>query len=488
MFEKLKQLSKDTAVYGISTMLGRFLNFLLVPFYTNIFLPAEYGIITNVYAFMALFNIILLYGMDSAFLKFASLNELGDEKDNFSTPYLSVLIVSFIVSTVLLFFRSSVSDALGVEHSYQYLFYLVSPILFLDAITAIPFIKLRLQRRAKKFAAIKIINIVTNVILNLVFILKLKSGIEGVFISNLAASAITLILMVPLIRENIRFRIHKQLLARLLKFGIPYLPSGLASMMIQVINRPIIEKLTNLSTLGIYQANYKLGIFMMLFVNMFQYAWQPFFMAESKEQNAKQTFAKVLTYFLIVGSVILVVMSLFIDDLVMMSIFGKHLIGEAYWSGLKIVPVVLFAYLLNGLYVVFTAGIFIKEKSIYVPFITGAGAVINIAANIILIPVLGIMGAALATLASYAIMAALLFLVTQKIYQVNYEYGRIFKIFLIIGLLGFAYYYLLSIDSLDFMIKAGLLMLFFVSMLIFVLDRNEWNFILKKFFKSSKNV
>ena len=160
----------------------------------------------------------------------------------------------------------------------------------------------------------------------------------------------------------------------MLKFGLPYLPAGFAVMLVQVIDVPILEKLTDLETVGIYKANYKLGIFMMLFVNMFQYAWQPFFLQNAKEPNAKEMFSKILTYFTLVGSIILVVLSLFINDFVQIKFAGFSIIGSEYWAGLQIVPIVLLAYLFNGMYTVFSAGIYIEEKSIYVPFITGTGA------------------------------------------------------------------------------------------------------------------
>ena len=157
----------------------------------------------------------------------------------------------------------------------------------------------------------------------------------------------------------------------MIKFGFPFLPAGFAIMLVQVIDVPILEKLTDLETVGIYKANYKLGIFMMLFVNMFQFAWQPFFLQNAKEPNAKEMFSKVLTYFTLVGSVILVLLSLFITDIAKIKIAGFSLIGSQYWAGLNIVPIILLAYLINGMYSVFSAGIYIEEKSIYVPIITG---------------------------------------------------------------------------------------------------------------------
>jgi O-antigen/teichoic acid export membrane protein len=377
--------------------------------------------------------------------------------------------------------RVPLGDSFAVPDNYNYLFLFVASILFTDAIAVIPFIRLRIERRSKKFAAFKIINIVINVSLNLYLILKLKMGIEAVFISNLVASVITFFLLTPSILKLLNFSFSSSIFKRMLKFGLPYLPAGLGSILIQVIDRPIMEHLTDLNTLGIYQANHKLGIFMMLFVSMFQYAWQPFFMQESKSEDAKKIFSRVLTYFTLVASIILIVLSLFIDNIIRFEIFGKTIIGPDYWSGVTVVPVILFAYMFNGLYVVFTAGIYIKEKSIYVPLITGAGAVVNIISNFILIPVLGMMGAALSVLASYIVMAAGLYFVTQKFYKINYEKKKIAIIFLLILLFGAIYYFLYYNIEIILIYKFLMLILFLASILFFVIDKKEIEFIKNKF-------
>jgi O-antigen/teichoic acid export membrane protein len=247
----------------------------------------------------------------------------------------------------------------------------------------------------------------------------------------------------------------------MLKFGIPYLPAGLASMVIQVIDRPILQKLTNESTVGIYSANYKLGIFMMLYVSMFQYAWQPFFLNNAKEKNAKEIFSKVLTYFVLVGAVVLVFISLFIDDLVKIQIFHKSIIQAAYWSGLNIIPIVLLAYLFNGIYVNLTAGIFIESKTQYIPYITGIGALVNVVCNFLLIPVMGITGAAFATLASYLFMAAGLYFVVQRFYKIEYEFNKLLKIFAALFISALIFYFL----AMNHFFYKLILFIFFISLL-----------------------
>lgn len=481
IFNKLKQLTKDTAIYGISTMVGRFISFLLVPFYTNIFHPAEYGIVANIYIFIGIFNIVYVYGMDAAYMKYAGLQATGDEKNTFSTPYLSVFISGIFLSILMIIVRGPVFGILDVPVNYYHLMYYSAGILFLDSVTVIPFIQLRLQRKAKKFAAFKLINIGVNVMLNLVLILKYKMGIEAVLISNLFASLSSLFLLMPAIFRNLTIRFKAKLFKKLLKFGLPYLPAGLSSMLIQGIDRPILGKLTNLDTVGIYNACYKLGIFMMLFVNMFQYAWQPFFLQNAEEKNAKEIFSKVLTYFTLVSGLILVILSLFIDNIVAIPIIhGRTLIDSAYWGGLAIVPIILFGYVFNGLYVIFAAGIYIEEKSIYIPLITGIGAAVNIGANFLLIPVWGIMGAALATLAAYLAMAIGLYFITQKFYKIEYEIAKLTRIFLAILIVGGIYYYLLYSNHLMLIYKFLLLIFFSLFLYIFVFEKKEIDFLRMK--------
>lgn len=483
MFEKLKELSKDTLIYGISTIVGRLLNFLFVPFFTNVFNPGEYGYIFIIYSYIAIFNIVYIYGLDSAYLKYAAFKDAADDKDNFSTPYISVFFTSVLISSIIILFRKDICALIEIPQGYSSLIIIASTILFFDSNSNIPFLKLRLERKAKLFSLLKVSNILVNLVANFVLIFYYKLGIEAILISNLLAAALTLVLLIPTIIKNFRIRINYPLLKKLLKFGLPYLPAGLALMFVQVIDVPILERLTNVETVGIYKANYKLGIFMMLFVGMFQYAWQPFFLNNSKVENIKEIFAKVLTYFCLISGILLVLISLFIEDIIKISFWGYHLIGQRYWDGIPIIPIVLFAYIFNGMYVVFSAGIYIEEKSIYAPLVTGLGAIVNILANFFLIPVFNITGAALATLLSYIIMALGYYIVTQKYYKINYEYSKLAKIFLAILVIAIIYYVLL-IDYQNAIIWKILIFIFFVIYIITqVLDKKEIDFIKNIFLK-----
>ncbi len=475
MLDKIKELTKDTAVYGISTIIGRFLNFLLVPFYTNVFVKSEFGEFTLIYAYLSFFNVLFIYGMDAAFMKYYSLAGADDKKGNFSTPFVFVFLTTVFFSAFMLIFHGSLGVAADIPLQYSNILIYVIIILFLDTTALIPFAYLRLERKTKKFAFIKLGNIIINLALNFILILGFNYGIEAIFISNLVASAFSLLALLPDIFSKLRFYIDKTILTRMLKFAIPYLPGSLAAMFVQVIDIPIVRALTDDSTLGLYRANYKLGLLMMLFVSMFNYAWQPFFLNNASDEKAKSLFAKILTIFLLVCSSIWIVLSLFIDDLAKIKFWGERtLIGGAYLEGLFIVPVILLAYIFYGMYINFTAGIYIKEKTKYFPLITGAAAIANITANILLVPVLNIMGAALATLLSYFMMAAGLFFVSQKFYKINYEYVKIFKIFLVILITLLAYYILLVNGLLLLPVKFILLVIFISALLAAgVVERSE---------------
>lgn len=435
MKSDLKQLGKETAIYGISTILSRFLNFLLVPFFTNVFTQAEYGIITNVYAYIAFLNIIYLYGMDSAYLKFAASKELGDEKETFSTAFNSVFFTSIIFSGLIILIRKQFSILFGIGEEQQSIVLFVAGILFFDSISNVIFARLRFHNKALKFAGLKTINIILNVSLNVILIYVLKFRTEGVFIANFISSLMTFILVLPNLFRTYSISINKKLLRGLIKFGLPFVPAGFAAIVTQVIDRPILLALTDASTVGIYQANYKLGVFMMLFVSMFQYAWQPFYLKKASQENAKELFAKVFTYFTLLGSFIFLILSLFVEDIVKIKILGFYLVGKDFWSGLHIVPIVLLGYLFNGFYYNFVAGLQIEKKTQYMPLVSGLGAVMNVAANFLLIPLFGMLGAAYATLLAYLSMAIYQYYLSQKFYEIQYEWKKIFEIGLIMILI-----------------------------------------------------
>ncbi|HTY10685.1 MAG TPA: oligosaccharide flippase family protein [Bacteroidota bacterium] len=428
MFSQIKRLGADTAIYGISTIVGRFLTFLLVPFYTNVLTTSQYGIVANVYSYLAFLNVIYNYGMESAYFRYASALEDGEAKERFSTPFISIAVTSLLFSGLILAFAVPLTHVFLISESLYRILYFSAGILFFDALVIVPFASLRLARRPKFFASLKIVNIASNVAFNVISLLWLKWGVEGIFISGFASSVLTFVLMVPHIMQSSSWKFSRTLYSDMLKFGLPYVPVGLSGMVLQVIDRPMLKAFTNDSNVGIYQANYRLGIFMNLVTSMFDYAWKPFFLSHANDKDAKVLFARVLTYFLLGMSAIFLAISFFIPDLVQIRLFGRHIIHPDYWSGLSVVPVVLLAYIFGGVSIHLNAGIFIEKKTAYLLPVSILAAVSNIVANFFLIPVYGIMGAAYATLIAYALSAIVMYFIVQKFYRIEYEYGRIFKL------------------------------------------------------------
>jgi O-antigen/teichoic acid export membrane protein len=429
MLEKLKRLGTDTAVYGISTILGRFLTFLLTPLYTHA-LPAEdLGIVATVYAYIAFLNVVYGYGMESAYMKYSSTQDLGNRRQVFTVPFLAVGITSFFFSGALILWSAPVARWTHVPDSLAAIVSQGALILFLDALTLIPFASLRMASKARTFAVIKVAGIIVNVLCNVLFLFVFRSGVEGIFLSNIISAVIVLLLLVPTVVRSFALPWPEKLLGALLRFGLPSVPAGIAGMMIQVINRPILESLSGKAAVGVFQANYRLGIFMMLLVSMFDFAWRPFFLQHAKDPDARPLFARVMTYVVLILTAVFLSLSFFLEPLVRWRIFaGRSLIAPPYWVGLDIVPVILLAYLFLGVYNNLIAGIYIEKRTARLPVVTFVAAGVNIAANYILIPQYGLLGAAYATLASYLVMAGMMYLMVRAVYPVPYEWIRLAKI------------------------------------------------------------
>ncbi len=429
MFDKIRRLGTETALYGISTILGRFLTFLLTPIYTHVLITSDLGVVATVYAYIAFFNVLYGYGMEGAFMKYVSTLEAGDRKQNFSAPFLSVAATSALFSSLIIIFRSPLSVITEVPASHAVILFYAGLILFFDALSIIPFASLRMQRKARTFVAVRLAGITVNVLLNLVLVVLRRGGVEGIFLSGVLSSAFTFALLVPHVLSELTFALPRGLLRALLRFGLPSVPAGLASMMIQVINRPIMGAMAGTAIVGVFQANYRLGIFMMLLVSMFDFAWRPFFLSHANDPDARPLFARVLTYFTLVATSIFLFLMLFIGDFVTVPIFaGRSLFARPYWEGLGIVPWILLGYLFLGVYNNFLPGIYIEKKTQYLPAVTFTGAVVNIVATVLLIPLWGMMGAAFATFLAYFVMALALYLVVRRFYRVPYEWGRLLKV------------------------------------------------------------
>jgi O-antigen/teichoic acid export membrane protein len=449
--EQLKALSKETLIYGVSTVIGRFLNFLLVPFYVNVLRSSvEYGVATSLYTYISFFTILYTMGLEAAYFRYAAKGEnehrsIVEEKRLFSSPFLLVVIVGGLLTALLLLAASWL--VYPVFHDPKLNIGPMTPmltailrygalILLFDSLNYLPFAILRLNHRAKWFATIRLVNILLTLTLNFVFILGFHWGVEGIFLANLISSATMLAMLIPTIVRYFEFRIARDVLRTMLPFGLTNVPAYLAAMMVQVIDRPIVQSLLGLAVLGVYQANYRMGFTMMVFVSLFEYAWRPFFLRQARTDDARARliFSRVFTYFMLIAVFAFVFLSFVLPYVVATPLpLIHHRIFQRteYLQGIGIIPIVLAAYIFQGMYTNFIAGIYIKEHNKVLPWITGLGAVVNILSNLLLIPVMGITGAAFATLFAYMAMAGALYVQAQKVYFIPYDWKRVGLLILI---------------------------------------------------------
>ena len=438
MLSNIKHLTKHSAVYGIGHIVSRSLNFLLLPIHANIFLPEEYRTPALLFSSLAILNVIFSYGMDVAFLRFFILADSDKEKHRiFSTAFWMILSTGICFAGLMSFAPVTFSNLIFRTGQYTTLIRLAAGILLADSLGVIPFLVLRGEEKSARFMLLKTLNVFLNLLLNILFIVILKMGIEGIFIANLTASVFTLGLLLPIIIRWLRFHFHRKTLIELMKFGIPYLPSGLAFIVMDQIGRFFLDRLVGQDPAGIFAANCKLAIFMNLVVAAFRFAWHPFFLSTSKQENAPQIFARVLTYYLLVTGFFFLLISFFIDEIISFRLFGRGLMLPEYASGVMIVPLVMFGYLAYGVYTNFIVGIYLKKKTFFIPLATGTGAAVSLCINALLVPRIGIMGAAWAMFSAYAAMALVMYWVTRQLYYVPYETGRIIKIVAVFGLVFF---------------------------------------------------
>lgn len=444
--EKLRELLTDTLIYGISSVLARFIGYLLVPLHTDVFPTSEYGIVSLVYAGLAFLNVIFTFGMESAYLRYAK--DRDQAKNIFKTLQMGLAALSTVLVILLVFLAPALMPAMSLESTgSQNLYWMMLGILWFDTMVLVPFAELRLVRRQWLFAIFKTGNILVNVGLQFYLILELGWGIEAVFFASLIASGLTAVALwiatAPMLSGNWDFPVFR----KALKFGLPFVPAGLGYAINETLDRFFLGNYMSQSTVadlyspdmtpddvvGIYSACYKLSVFMLLLVQMFRMAWQPFFLRESDDPDAPELYRDVFRYFNVVAGICFLVVALFAQHIVQIKVpvLDVYLVGEPYWSGLSIVPVLLGAYWFQGWYMNFSAGIFIEEETKILPVITLIGAGITVVANLLLIPYFGMMGSAYATFISYAFMAMMLYYKSVSVYPVNYQLVRTFLMMLI---------------------------------------------------------
>jgi len=436
MLSSIKQLTRHSAIYGIGHIASRAIGFLLLPIHTNFIVPEQYGAAALLFSALAILTVFFSYGMDVAFLRYFIMADSREEKKRiFSTSFLMLAGSGLLFSGLMFLFPGPVSRAIFADPEYITLVRLGSGILFADTLCLIPYLLLRAQERSRHFVLIKLCNVLLNVGLNVLFVIYMGAGVKGIFVSNIIASVTALILLLPVAVQFFDLVFDGSVLKRLLQFGLPYIPSGVAVLVMDQIGRFFLDRLAGKSAAGIFSANCKLGIFMALVVAAFRFAWHPFFLRTAKEnEEAPKIFARVLTYFTGIAAQFFLLITFMLDEIISFHIGNIYLFGRGFSSGKAIVPVILLAYILYGLYVNFIIGIYIRKKTPWLMLITMAGAITGIGMNLALVPDMGIMGAALATLSAYAVMAVIIFFVNRLLYPIPYEGIRLLKIVVCTGI------------------------------------------------------
>ena len=435
---EVKKLAGQTVIYGGSTVLCRLLNYLLVPLHTYIFSnAADYGVVGELYAWTSLFIVILTYGMETAFFKFSQEDEIKDRV--YSTVVGSLIVTSTLFIVLCSIFAQPIADWLRYPTHPEYVRWF-AVIIGVDALTSIFFAHLRFLNRPIRFAAVKITNILVNVILNLFFLLLCpwlltknpdsafvnaiynpEIGVGYIFIANLVASVVTLLMLFPGILKQ-KFVFDWQLWKKMFRYAFPLLIFGLAGIVNETMDRVLIKRLSLAAepqaSVGIYSACYKISILMTIFIQAFKYAAEPFFFRKAKDKDAKETYAEVMTAFVLVCSVIFVGIMLYIDIV-------QYFVGETYRVGLPIVPILLMANLFLGVFYNLSIWYKLTGQTKFGAYIALFGAAITLGLNWLLIPRFDYMGAAWTTFACYFSMMVVSYLLGQKYYHVNYDLKRI---------------------------------------------------------------
>jgi len=433
----LRALAGQTAAYGLSTIVGRTLNYLLVPLYTTLFLPEAYGVVTDLYALVAFLNVIYSYGMETAYFRRAT--EKGDTA--YGTAFWSLMVSSIVFTSLIIAGANPIAAALRYPEHQEYVVWFAL-ILGLDALAVIPFARLRQLQQAARFVSLKLINIGLNIGLNLFFLLLLpfwaetgiatevvdaiydpNLGVGYIFLSNLIANGVTLLLLLPTF-PRFRAQFDPQLWREMFVYSLPLLPAGLAGMVNETFDRILLKYLLpgsvseNLYQVGIYGAVYKLAMLMSLFTQAFRTGAEPFFFQQAKQLGAQKMYARIMNYFVLAGGFIMLGVMLFLDIV-------KYFIGEAYHEGLGVVPILLLANLMLGIYYNQSVWYKLADKTRYGMWFSLFGAALTILLNLLLIPYFGYYGSAWATLVVYTAMVILSYLYGQRHYPVPYQIGRL---------------------------------------------------------------
>ena len=436
----IKSLAKDTAVYGLSSIIGRFLNWCLVPLYTNMFPPGEYGVVIYIYTLVALALIVLTYGMETGFFRFANHERYKDPMEVYSTALLSLGVTSTAFILLVAVFLSPISAAFKCSAHESYIMMMAIAVA-LDAFTALPFSYLRYAKRPMRFAGLRLINIGANIVLNLFFILICPwlwkqapgwiswfydpdFGIGYIFLANLITSALNMVLLLPEL-SGFKWKFNGALWREMIGYSAPLLVLGLAGIMNQNIYSLLMpwlypDKANAMTQVGIYGANYKIAIVMVMFIQAFRFAYEPFIFSRAKDrgEDKLQSYCDAMKWFVISAMVIFLGVMFYLDIL-------RDVIASTYFSGLKVVPIVMIAELFFGISFNLSLWYKLTDKTAWGMWLSLFGLAVTIGLNVLLVPHYGYMGCAWAAFGCYGSMMAASYILGRIYYPINYNLPKL---------------------------------------------------------------
>lgn len=407
-------------------LLGRAVSILLVPIYARHLTPADNGILSLAFAFIGFSAVFYSLGLNPALVRLLSgKTDLGKHRAAFSSAFWALFATGIILSSLVWTNAGSLAHHLLGSSDYSAIFELIAAVVLLDALSEPLFTLCRARQRSFLYAIVRVIQHTLQLGLTAYFIAILGRGPIAVFEANLISSLFALIVMFPVGLRLIRPTFDMRALRELLRFGLPFVPSAFAFLIISLSDRFLIRFFLDLDDLGIYGITYKLGLPIFFVVKAFRSAWAPAVLDETEEEETRQMCARVTTYFTLFGIFGCLILATFAREIIVL-IAGDN--APTYLEGIRVVPIVGLAFFFHGLYIILTAGVYAEGRAGSLPFIVGTGACVNIAINIFLLPKIGFIAAAYSTLIAHILMTVLLFLIVRRFYPIPYEYGRLGKI------------------------------------------------------------
>lgn len=471
----VKELFSHTVIYGLGIVLNKSVNFILLPVYTKYFPPEQIGLFTLVQSISLFLGIIYTFGMETSFLKyFIDADNVKSKSEIYSSAILSLLITSAVLSVIVYFTSGSIASLLNSGNFDESLSLLkiLCIVLFVDTLYRFPLLLFRAELDTKTYAWINLFTFSVNIICNIIFIIILKKGVEAIFYCYIISTLSTLIAGLFLTRKYLTVKIDFSIVKQLFTYGNKFIYIGLFLILIDMSDRFFLKYYYDESLVGIYWANYRLATVMSLVIAAFSFSWTPYFLNLTGNPETKRIISNIFTYFVFAGLLMFLIFSIFMNQIVKISLFGFNILNENYWSGLEIIPLVLLSYFFSGLYAIFNAAPFMSNKTGALLALSFSGITINVLLNFLFIPAMGITGAALATLLTYFSMTLIIYYYSQKVYAINYDWKKIGKLVLLSGLVFLAGYFVLNKLFLPDLLIA-FLNLILISLYLYLINKLE---------------